>query len=264
MQAIIHTWEAHQERNGGVQSMRTWQERQPNTIGDLHILKGTAVFFLSSAFKGTLRCCRNVTSTCIPVSAGTGVRSEELDDSPTWTRVASRQRSWLKFPGPRMQGDVRRAGGVGLICMSGRLLHLQIGSHWACLSAPLAALLAYGATEGIHEHSRGVGLSTHWYNLLFLWLLTLVRWQLVPFGGFGFVQSSYGNMIVEESLYLLYFLLILYKQAGNIKREMTEMGFGTHRREDVMSLYAISAGDSVDMKKQEQSYSRFWRRKMWV
>lgn len=68
----------------------------------------------------------------------------------------------IKIPRTKNAGcDVRRAGGVGLICMSGPLLHLQIGSHWACLSAPLAALLAYGATEGIHEHSSGVGLSTH-------------------------------------------------------------------------------------------------------
>lgn len=81
----------------------------------------------------------------------------------------------IKIPGTKNAGcDVRRAGGAGLICMSGRLLHLQIGSHWACLSAPLAALLAYGAIEGIHEHSKGVSLSTHWYNSLFLWLLRSV------------------------------------------------------------------------------------------
>lgn len=36
----------------------------------------------------------------------------------------------IKIPGTENAGcDVRRAGGVGLICMSGRILHLQIGIH---------------------------------------------------------------------------------------------------------------------------------------
>lgn len=36
----------------------------------------------------------------------------------------------IKIPGTKNAGcDVRRAGGVGLICMSRQLLHLQIGSH---------------------------------------------------------------------------------------------------------------------------------------
>lgn len=68
----------------------------------------------------------------------------------------------IKIPWTKNAGcDVRRAGGVGLICMSGRLLHLQIGIHCVCLPAPLAALLAYGATEGIHGHGKRAGLSTH-------------------------------------------------------------------------------------------------------
>ncbi len=122
----------------------------------------------------------------------------------------------IKIPGTKNAGcDVRRAGGAGLICMSGRLLHLQIGSHWACLSAPLAALLAYGATEGIHEHSRGAGLSTQWYNTVFLWLLRPLGWRLVPFGGFGLLKVA--EMKVEEGIFLLYILLILYKQQETSK-----------------------------------------------
>lgn len=124
--------------------------------------------------------------------------------------------AWLiKIPGTENAGcDVRRAGGVGLICMSGRLLHLQTGSHWACLSTPLAALLAYGATEGIHEHSRR-GRSEHpLIQFTLLWLLRWVVWQLVPFGGFGLLKVA--KMKVREERFsffflLLYILLILYK-----------------------------------------------------
>lgn len=61
----------------------------------------------------------------------------------------------IKIPGTENAGcDVRRAGGVGLICMSRQRLHLQIGSLCACLSTLLAAHWAYGTTEGIHEHGR--------------------------------------------------------------------------------------------------------------
>lgn len=97
----------------------------------------------------------------------------------------------IKIPGTKKAGcDVRRAGGVGLICMSGQLLHLQIGSHWACLSTPSAALLAYGAIEGIHEHSRGAGLSTYWYKFLFLWHLRSIGELLVPSGGFSLYKIA--------------------------------------------------------------------------
>lgn len=121
----------------------------------------------------------------------------------------------IKIPGTKNAGcDVRRAGGVGLICMSRQLLHLQIGSHWACLSTPLASLLAYGAAEGIHEHSRGAGLSAHWYTFHFLWLLRLIGWLLVTFGGFGLLKVA--KMKVEKSIFL-FILLIFNKQQETSK-----------------------------------------------
>lgn len=85
------------------------------------------------------------------------MRPQEWSNSSTWT-CGFLSAQLIKIPGTKNAGcDVRRAGGVGLICMSGQLLHLQIGSHRALLSGPSAALLAYGVTEGIHEHSRGAG-----------------------------------------------------------------------------------------------------------
>lgn len=108
-----------QERRDGMQSVRTWQEKTTERHWRSSYFKGTADFFSSPAsspysalspplsvlLKGTPGCCRNATSTCIPISARTAVRRRGVE----WftyvdQRVASCQRSWLKFLGPRMQG----------------------------------------------------------------------------------------------------------------------------------------------------------------
>lgn len=149
MQTIIHTWEAPGEEGRCAEREKLTRDEQ--TPAEVFICSATQQ---SSPLPDDVAGMQHQHAR--PSRRQREQESEELNDSTRWTEVAFCQRSWLKFLGPRMQGDVRRAGGVGLICMSGRLPHLQIGSHWACLSAPLAALLAYGATEGIHEHSRGL------------------------------------------------------------------------------------------------------------
>lgn len=110
--------------------------------------KGAAVFFFFSYFssgsspfsalslplpiflKGGLGHCRNAISTCIPISAAQSKEERSRRIHLRGPESGFLSARLIKIPGTKNAGcDVRRAGGVGLICMSGQLLHLQIGIH---------------------------------------------------------------------------------------------------------------------------------------
>lgn len=193
-----HFWGQQQRR-----SLTIWQEKQPNTPQEIIAFKDTTVHLLSPPLmplyqhgKWKVQGKKPKKKKMQDQHAASSL-PERKQDGRSWMIHIRREESGflsvrlIKIPGTENAGcDVRRAGGVGLICMSRQLLHLQTGSLWACLSTLLAAHWAYGTTEGIHVHI-GAGWSQHPQTEAsrFLRPLRSVGW-LVPFCGLWLVQSS--------------------------------------------------------------------------
>lgn len=153
MWVILHTWEA--SWGGGFIPATAELERRSryfNRVVPPSPLS-LAVTLLAPpprhSYFPSWECCRDASSACR--RKGEGGRGAKWF-TYVGQRVAFLSAQLIQIPGTEeAECDVWQAGGVGLICMSGLLLHLQIGIHRVRLSTPClgSALEPLRASVGV-------------------------------------------------------------------------------------------------------------------